>query len=86
MMRRWRLPPLPPGDDVPLAVVWTCLAVATLSAAVSPSLSPQLAAERGKNPNIEQPRRRPLAPHAGNPCGQRWKIIPDTRSHRGFFF
>lgn len=39
MMRCWRLPPLPPGDDVPLAVAWTCLPVATLSAAVSFSLA-----------------------------------------------
>lgn len=38
MMRRWPRPPLPPGDDVLLAVAWTCLPVATLSAAVSFSL------------------------------------------------
>lgn len=80
----WRLPPLPPGDDV-LRVLPGHVTVATLSAAVSFSL-PGAGGRAREESKPRTAEKQPLVPHAGDPCGQKWKIIPDTRSHRGFFF
>ena len=86
MMCGCRLSPLPHSGDV-LGIVSTCLTCQLLHClrALGLLCSPwNRLRSSGKNQNIK-PSCRPPCPHAENCVGSGGKIIPHTKTHRGFF-
>ena len=85
MMCGCRLSPLPHSGDV-LGIVSTCLTCQLLHClrALGLLCSPwNRLRSSGKNQNIK-PSCRPPCPHAENCVGSGGKIIPHTKTHRGF--